>query len=292
MNAPRHPIINPLAGHSMTRRGFVATSITAGYTLAAGPVIAQTIVKTGSEGLVEGVVTIPTAGGFQMNCYRARPEKPGRYPVVLVVQEIFGVHEYIRDTCRRLAKLGYLAMAADLFQRQEPRMAELKDVQAAIAISQKVSDKQMMEDLDATVAYAEKSGEGMSDKLAITGFCFGGRVTWLYAAHNPKVKAAVAWYGRLVGPATEQQPKQPVDLASEMKAPVLGLYGAADEGIPVASVEQMKAAMAATGKKAEFVIYPNTPHGFHADYRPSYRPEAADDGWKRLQAWFKTNGVG
>ena len=289
MNAPHHPLLSHK--FALTRRGFVAASMTAGYTLAAGPIMAQTIVKTGTEGLVEGTIKVPTTGGFEMDCYRARPEKPGTYPIVLVVQEIFGVHEYIRDTCRRLAKLGYLAMAPDLFQRQEPKMLEIKDVQATIAVAQKVPDKQMLEDLDAVVAFAVKSGSGASDKLAITGFCFGGRVTWLYAAHNPNVKAAVAWYGRLVGPTNEIQPKNPIDLVSAMKAPVLGLYGAADDGIPVATVEQMKAAMTAAGKKAEFVVYPETPHGFHADYRPSYRRDAAEDGWKRLQAWFKANGV-
>lgn len=271
------------------RRGFMATSLITGFTVAAGPVMGQTAITTDASGLTAGEVDIPVAGGT-MKAYRAQPAGAGPFPTVLVVQEIFGVHEYIKDTCRRFAKAGYQAIASDLYARQAD-MSKVTDMQGAIAVAGKVPDAQVMADLDATAAWAAKNG-GNPSKLGITGFCWGGRITWLYAAHNPKVKAGVAWYGRLVGNASELTPKHPVDIAKDMKAPVLGLYGSADQGIPLDTVEQMKKALATAGKKAEFHVYEGAPHAFHADYRPSYRKEPAEDGFKRALAWFKANGVG
>ena len=271
-----------------TRREFVMTTLAAGFALAVQPVSAQTI-TTDAAGLAAGEIKIPVAGG-ELPGYRAMPDKGGPFPVVLVVQEIFGVHEHIRDICRRFAKLGYLAVAPELYARQGDvsKLAEIKDI---IPIVSKVPDAQVMSDLDAATAWAQKSGKGNTAKLGITGFCWGGRIVWLYAAHNPSLKAGVAWYGRLVGQPNELQPKNPIDLVAELKAPVLGLYGGDDQGIPLDTVERMRQALKAANNPSEIVVYPNTPHGFHADYRPSYRPEQAKDGWKRLQEWFKKYGA-
>ena len=272
-----------------TRREFVVTTLAAGFALAVQPVTAQSI-TTDANGLVAGEVKIPVAGG-QMPAYRAMPVKGGRFPVTLVVQEIFGVHEHIRDICRRFAKRGHFAVAPELYAR-EGDVSKMTDIQEIISrVVSKVSDAQVMSDLDAAVAWAEKSGKGDTSKLGITGFCWGGRIVWLYAAHQPKLKAGVAWYGRLVGKPTELQPKNPVDLAAQLNCPVLGLYGEADQGIPKETVEDMRAALKAAGSKSEIILYPDTPHGFHADYRPSYRPEQAKDGWKRLQEWFRKYGA-
>jgi carboxymethylenebutenolidase len=274
----------------LTRRQFVVTSLAAGFATAARPVAAQTIVTTDTEGLVAGEVKIPVAGG-ELPGYRAMPAAGKAFPVVLVVQEIFGVHEHIRDVCRRFAKLGHLAVAPELFARQGDvaKIAEVSDIVAKVV--SKVPDAQVMSDLDATVAWAAKTGSGNTDKLGITGFCWGGRIVWLYAAHSPTLKAGVAWYGRLVGPTTDLQPKNPIDVVPALKAPVLGLYGGADQGIPLETVEQMRAALKAAGKPSEIVVYPDAPHGFFADYRPSYRPEPAKDGWKRLLEWFRKHGA-
>jgi carboxymethylenebutenolidase len=271
-----------------TRREFVVTSLAAGFALAVQPVSAQTI-TTDAAGLVAGEIKIPVTGG-ELPGYRAVPDKGGPFPVVLVVQEVFGVHEHIRDICRRFAKLGYLAVAPELYARQGDvsKLAEIKDI---ISIVSKVPDAQVMSDLDAATAWAQKSGNGNTAKLGITGFCWGGRIVWLYAAHNPSLKAGVAWYGRLVGQPNELQPKNPIDLVAELKAPVLGLYGGDDPGIPLDTVERMRQALKAANNPSEIVVYPNTPHGFNADYRSSYRPEQAKDGWKRLQDWFKKYGA-
>jgi len=271
-----------------TRREFVVTTLAAGFALAVQPVSAQTV-TTDAAGLVAGEIKIPAAGG-ELPGYRAVPDKGGPFPVVLVVQEIFGVHEHIRDICRRFAKLGYLAVAPELYARQGDvsKLAEIKDI---IPIVAKVPDAQVMSDLDAATAWAQKSGNGNTAKLGITGFCWGGRIVWLYAAHNPSLKAGVAWYGQLVGQPNELKPKNPIDLVAELKAPVLGLYGGDDQGIPLDTVERMRQALKAANNPSEIVVYPNTPHGFHADYRPSYRPEQAKDGWKRLQDWFKKYGA-
>ncbi|HEX5106492.1 MAG TPA: dienelactone hydrolase family protein [Pirellulaceae bacterium] len=285
-----HPdAVSLLPKIDVTRRGFVVTSLASGFALAVRPVTAETI-TTSAEGLDAGEVKIPVKDG-EIPAYRALPAKGGPFPVVLVVQEIFGVHEHIKDICRRFAKLGYLAVAPELYARQGDVSKET-DIQKIIStVVSKVPDAQVLSDLDAAALWAKKTGQGDTSKLAITGFCWGGRIVWLYAAHNPDLKAGVAWYGRLTGMTNDLQPKYPLDLAGDLKAPVLGLYGGADTGIPTESVEKMQKALKDAGSKSEIVLYPDTPHGFHADYRPSYRPEAAADGWKRLQAWFKDHGV-
>ncbi|WP_242041089.1 dienelactone hydrolase family protein [Leptolyngbya sp. FACHB-261] len=260
-----------------------------GFALAVQPISSQTV-RTDERDLVAGEVRIPVSDG-EVPAYRAMPATGGPFPVVLVVQEIFGVHEHIKDVCRRFAKLGYLAVAPELFARQGD-VSRLSNAQEIVAkVVSKVPDAQVMSDLDATVAWAAASGKGNADKLGITGFCWGGRVVWLYAAHNPKLKAGVAWYGRLVGQANELQTQYPVDLAASIKAPVLGLYGGSDEGIPLNTVEQMRSALRTTNNPSQIIVYPDTPHGFHADYRPSYRRGPAQDGWRRLQAWFKQYGA-
>jgi carboxymethylenebutenolidase len=271
-----------------TRRGFVQTAVGSGFAAAVLPVTAQTI-TTDTAGLTTGAITIPV-GGFQMPAYRAQPAGKTNLPVVLVVSEIFGVHEHIADVARRFAKLGYLAIAPEFFVRQGDAKA-YTDVPKLIAeVVSKASDAQVMGDLDATVAWAKANG-GDTSRLGITGFCWGGRTVWMYAAHNPGVKAGVAWYGVLARGFAAGD-KSAIESAARIKAPVLGLYGAADGGIPVDTVDQMRAALKAGGNdKCEFVVYPDTPHAFHADYRPSYRKEAADDGWKRATAWFKAHGV-
>jgi carboxymethylenebutenolidase len=207
-----------------------------------------------------------------------------------VVQEIFGVHEHMRDVCRRLARAGYVAVAPELYARQGD-VSKLSDINAIRAVVNQVPDAQVMDDLNKTVAWAAEHSAADAERLAITGFCWGGRITWLYSAHNPDVKAGVAWYGRLVGEPSVMTPKHPIDVVAQLHAPVLGLYGSADQGIPNDTVEKMRAALKAAGKPGEIILYPDAPHAFHADYRPSYRKEPAEDGWKRLLAWFKQHGV-
>jgi carboxymethylenebutenolidase len=280
-------LISFLPKIDFTRRGFVVTSLATGFALAVQPVSAETI-TTDSKGLEAGEVKIPTADG-EMPAYRAMPAKGENFPVILVVQEIFGVHEHIKDICRRLAKLGYLAVAPELYARQGD-VSKLTEFPEILKIVNTVPDKQVMSDLDAAAAWAKKSSKGDTSKLGVTGFCWGGRITWLYAAHNKDVKAGVAWYGRLVGTADELHPKHPLDLVASLKAPVLGLYGGEDMGIPNDTVEKMQAALKEAKQPSELHLYPKTPHGFHADYRPSYRKTEAEDGWKRLQAWFKQHG--
>jgi carboxymethylenebutenolidase len=278
----------PKSPTQISRRAFVVGSLAAGFALAVMPVSAETI-TTDSNGLIVGEVKIPVEGG-EIPAYRAMPATGGPFPTILVVHEIFGVHEHIKDICRRLAKLGYFAVAPLLYSR-EGDVSGLSDVASILKVVTKVPDKQVASDLDATVAWAKSTGMADAAKLGITGFCWGGRQVWLYAAHNPALKAGVAWYGPLQLPPNDLRPKNPIDVVNQINAPVLGLYGGADEGIPVAQIEQMRAALKAAGKRSEIVIYPHTPHGFNADYRPSYRPQAAKDGWKRMQAWFKANGV-
>ncbi|MDR2298367.1 MAG: dienelactone hydrolase family protein [Comamonas sp.] len=262
-----------------------------GYASAAGTVMAQTAIHTPADGLQAGAVSIDV-NGFELPAYRAMPEGKRNLPVVLVISEIFGVHEYIADICRRLAQAGYMAVAPDLFVRQGDPRAYTEMAKLMGEVVSKVPDAQVMGDLDAAVRWAGANG-GDIGKLAITGFCWGGRITWLYAAHAP-VKAGVAWYGRLQGDKSDLQPLHPIDLVSRLKAPVLGLYGGQDSGIPLASVEAMKAALksgSAAAKASEFVIYPDAPHAFHADYRPSYREQAAVDGWHRMLDWLRLHGV-
>jgi carboxymethylenebutenolidase len=268
-----------------SRRGFMRTSVGSGFAAAVLPALAQTAIKTPATGLVAGEVMIPV-GDFKMPAYRAAPQGKANAPVVLLASEIFGVHEYIADVARRLAHAGYFAIAPELFVRQGDAQAYGEIAKLVSEVIAKVPDAQVMQDLDATVAWARVQGADAT-RLAITGFCWGGRITWLYAAHNPGVKAAVAWYGRLAGEGTTLAPRNPLDLVASIKAPVLGLYGGADGGIPNASVEQMRKALREAGNQdSEIVLYPDMPHAFHADYRPSYRKPAADDGWQRLLAWF------
>lgn len=270
------------------RRSFLVSSLAAGFTLAAGPVMAQTAIVTDTQGLTAGEIKVPTPDGA-MPAYRAQPAGVANPPVVLVVHEIFGVHEYIKDTCRRLAKIGYMAIAPELYARYgDP--SQLKNVQEAMALAAKASDAQLMADLDACVAWARANG-GNADRLGITGFCRGGRTAWLYAAHQPALKAAVAWYGQLDGAPNANTPRWPLDIAAELKAPVLGLYGGADQGIPLSDVDAMREAVAKAGGKSQLHVYPEAPHAFHADYRPSYRKEPAEDGWRRLREWFTAHGV-
>ncbi len=274
-----------------TRRTALKAALGVGYAAATLPIAAQTAVKTSSEGLTVGEISY-TVNGFKVPAYRAAPAGKTALPVVLVIQEIFGVHEYIADTCRRFAKAGYLAIAPELYARQgDPaQYGEIAKLQAEIV--SKVPDAQVMGDLDGALTWAAANG-GDVTKAGITGFCWGGRITWLYAATG-KVKAGVAWYGRLVGQASELTPRHPVDIAAGLRAPVLGLYGAKDQGIPLDTVDKMKAALAngsPAAKASQFVVYPEAGHAFHADYRPSYLQSAADDGWQRALAWFKANGV-
>ena len=270
-------------------RQSLVTKLSAGFAMAVLPVSAETI-TTDTEGLEAGDVSIPTAAG-RIPAYRAMPKSGKSFPVALVVQEIFGVHEHIKDICRRFAKLGYMAVAPELYARQGD-VSKLTDIQEIIAkVVSKVPDAQVMSDLDAATDWAAKSGKGDTRRLGITGFCWGGRITWLYAAHNPKLKAGVAWYGRLVGQASELQPKYPINIAGSLNAPVLGLYGGKDQGIPLDTVEQMRAALKVAGNPSEIVVYPDAGHAFNADYRPSYNKEAAEDGWKRLRQWFKKYGA-
>lgn len=274
------------------RRAFVRGAVGTGFAAAVLPVIAETTVKTDSQGLVAGEVMIPV-GDFKLPAYRAAPAGRANAPVVLVLSEIFGVHEYIADVARRFAKLGYFAIAPELFVRQGDAGSYGEIGKLIAEVVSQTPDEQVMKDLDASAAWARTQGAD-SGKLAVTGFCWGGRITWLYAAHNPQVKAGVAWYGRLVGQPTALQPKNPVDLAGSLRAPVLGLYGGQDSGIPLASVEQMKTALAggsAAAKASRFHVYADAPHAFHADYRPSYRKDAAQDGWRRCQDWLRSHGV-
>lgn len=274
-----------------TRRTALKAALGVGYAAAAAPLMAQTAIRTPADGLTVGEITYEV-NGFKVPAYRAAPAGRTGLPVVLVIHEIFGVHEYVADTARRFARAGYLAIAPELYARQgDPAMyGEIAKLQAEIV--SKTPDAQVMADLDGALKWAAANG-GDVGKAAITGFCWGGRITWLYAAHAP-VKAGVAWYGRLVGNATEQTPRHPVDIAANLKAPVLGLYGGADAGIPLDTVDKMKSALAAgtpAAKASQFVVYPDAPHAFHADYRPSFRQGPAEDGWKKALAWFRTHGA-
>jgi carboxymethylenebutenolidase len=271
------------------RRDFLKVALGSGFAAAALPVAAQTLIKTDTTGLTAATAHIDV-NGQQVPVYHARPAGKANPPVILVISEIFGLHEHIADVARRFAKLGYLAIAPDLFVRQgDPtKVANIADLMKEII--SKTPDAQVMGDLDACVAWAKQQG-GNVDKLGITGFCWGGRITWLYCAHNPNVKAGVAWYGRLVGDATPNSPKHPIDFAPTLKVPVLGLYGGKDTGITQESIEKMKAALAKGSSGSTFVVYPDSGHAFHADYRPSYVEKDAKDGFARALAWFKDHGV-
>jgi len=271
------------------RRDFLMRKLAVGFALAVHPIGAQTI-TTDVKGLTAGEVQIPMADGKIIPAYRARPNGSGRFPTVLVVQEIFGVHEHIKDVCRRLAKSGYMAVAPEMFARQGD-VSKIENVQEIVnTVVSKVPDTQVMSDLDSTVAWAAKNS-GSSDRLAITGFCWGGRIVWLYAAHNPKLIAGAAWYGRLEGEKNAMTPKNPIDYAAVLKAPVIGFYGGKDTGISQESIERMRGVLKVLRDDSEINVYPDAQHGFNADYRPSYNKEAAQDAWKKMLEWFKKAGV-
>jgi carboxymethylenebutenolidase len=289
---PNEEFDSLLPGRDFTRRDFVRTGIGSGFAAAVLPVSAQTVVQTDSDGLTAGEVTVPV-GNFKMPAYRAAPAGKTGLPVLLVVSEIFGVHQHIADVARRFAKQGYMAIAPELFERQGDAGSYGELAKLMEEVVSKTPDAQVMGDLDATVAWA-KAQSGDTRRLGITGFCWGGRVTWMYAAHNPALRAGVAWYGRLAGATNPVTPTHPIDVVGKLGAPVLGLYGGQDPGIPLDTVDRMMVALtegSADARRSEFHIYADAPHGFHADYRPSYRKEAAEDGWRRCLAWFKANGV-
>jgi len=283
-----------LIGHSdveegINRRNFIQTAVGVGFAAAALPVFAQSMIKTDTSGLSAGVVSLDIQGQ-KVPLYYAQPEGKSNLPVILVISEIFGVHEHIADVARRFAKLGYLALAPELFIRQGDASKYASIAELMKEVISKVPDAQVMSDLDAVVAWAGKNG-GDLQRLGITGFCWGGRITWMYSAHNPAVKAGVAWYGRLSGDASALTPKHPMDIAASLKTPVLGLYGAKDTGISVESVKKMEAALAQGHSHSAFKVYDNSGHAFHADYRASYVEADAKDGWSRCVAWMKANGV-
>ena len=278
----------------LDRREFLVTSIIAGFALAVQPIQAQTQIKTDEKGLIAGEVKIPVTGGT-IPAYRAMPDKKGKhFPVVLVIHEIFGVHEYIQDVCRRFAKLGYLAIAPALYARQGDVSTITTPKELNRDIFSKIPDTQAMSDLDSTVEFAKKNS-GNTKKLSITGFCWGGRIVWLYAAHNSDVDAGAAWYGRIANapnaPKNDVQPTMPIDIAKNLKVPVIGFYGGMDTGIPQDTVQRMQDDLKKGKSKSEIIVYPNAGHGFHADYRPSYNKEAATDAWTKLLAWFDKNGA-
>jgi carboxymethylenebutenolidase len=281
-------IANVFSRVELNRRHMMVGSLAAGFAFAVQPVTAAAI-TTDSDGLAAGEVKIPV-GDETIPGYRAMPGKGGPFPVVLVVQEIFGVHEYIKDLCRRFAKQGYFAIAPELYARQGD-VSKLKSIDEIRPVVAKVPDEQVLSDLDAAVEFAKQSGKGDVAKLAITGFCWGGRIVWLYAAHSKQLKAGAAWYGRLVGEPAELTPKHPVNIAADINAPVLGLYAGKDQGIPLETVEQMRTALKQAKVDAQIVVYPEAQHGFHADYRPMYNEAAANDGWQKMLAWFKKYGA-
>lgn len=279
-----------------SRRTALKVALGVGYAATAMPIMAQTAIKTSSDGLTTGEA-IYNIEGFSVPIFYAAPVGTKNLPVILVIQEIFGVHEYIADTCRRFAKAGYLAIAPELYARQGDPSQYGEMAKLIAEVVSKVPDAQVMADLDGAVKWAGENG-GNLKKVGITGFCWGGRITWLYCAQSKNVKAGVAWYGRLVGTASALTPKYPLDLAADIRAPVLGLYGGQDGGIPLSTINQMKDALADAGAKgnaaakaSEFVVYKDAPHAFHADYRPSFRKEPAEDGFKRALDWFKAHGV-
>jgi len=271
------------------RREFLVSKLAVGFALAVHPIGAQTI-TTDIKGLTAGEVQIPMADGKMIPAYRARPAGGGRFPIILVVQEIFGVHEHIKDLCRRLAKSGYLAVAPEMFARQGD-VSKIENIQEIVnTVVSKVPDSQVMSDLDSTAAWAGKNG-GSAERLAITGFCWGGRIVWMYATHNPKLMAGAAWYGRLEGDKNAMTPKNPIDYVGGLKAPVIGFYGGKDTGISAESIERMRASLKVIDDPSQIIVYPQAEHGFNADYRPSYKKDDAEDAWKKMLAWFKMAGV-
>ena len=273
-----------------SRRGFIASSLAGGFALAAGPVMAQSVITTPADGLDVADVKIPVADG-SLPAYVAAPKKPGKYPVLIVIAEIWGLHEHIRDVTRRAAKAGYYAIAPEPYFRQGD-LTKMTNIQDVVKAANSLADSVMLRDLDALVEWVDGQKKANGKRIGITGFCRGGRTVWMFTAHSKRIKAGVAWYGGL-STVPETQPKSPIDVAGQLNAPVLGLYGGADQGIPLEMVERLRAALFAFGKEKESIIhvYDGMPHAFHADYRPSYRKEAAQDGWKRMLAWLKKHGV-
>lgn len=273
----------------LSRRQFLAgVGVTgaslAGFAIAANPVAGQ-VITTSTEGLrvADGKVAV---GGFQVPIYEARPAAPGKYPIVIVLPEAFGMHEHIKDIVRRFAKEGFFAITFEPYAREGGTM-QLPDIQSVLKVVNSVPDAQYLGDMDGILAYAKQQPSANPGRIGVTGFCRGGLYIYLYAAHNPEVKAAVAWYGPIKPAKTPGiRTVGPLDVASKINAPFLGLYGEADQGIPVSDVKEMESALKAAGKTAEFVLYPGTPHAFNADYRESYRPAAAKDAWSRCVAWF------
>jgi carboxymethylenebutenolidase len=285
------------AENGLSRRAALGVPVALGSTfaLAVQPVQAQTMIVTPTDGLTAGAVKVKTKDGKDMDAYRAMPASGQDFGTILVVQEIFGVHAHIADMCRRFAKAGYYAIAPELYFRQGDAKTYTEIPKLIAEVVSKVPDAQVMGDFDSAVAFAKSEGKADTAKLGITGFCWGGRIVWMYDAHNPAVKAGVAWYGPLVRPGTELSPKNPIDIVKDLHGPVLGLYGGADTGISQESVDKMRDALkagSAAAQKSRIDVYPDTPHAFNADYRPSYRKEPAEDGWKKALAWFKANGVG
>ena len=272
----------------LSRRGFVVTSIGAGFAAAAGPIAAQTVIKTDSAGLDAKEIKIATKDG-EIPGYAAMPATGSNFPTILVVQEVFGVHEHIQDICRRLAKSGYLAVAPELYARQgDPRKYTMQEIPKLISeVVSKVMPDQVNGDLDASAEWAAKN-KGDANKLGITGFCWGGSAVWMYGAHQPKLKAGVSWYGAFM---RQGWPKQPMDVLKDVKAPILGLYGGKDQGIPKDQVEMAEAELKKVNSKSQIIVYPEAGHGFNADFRGSYREADAKDGWAKMLAWFKANGV-
>lgn len=290
MNTPDFDSLVPPGG--LNRRHFHRTALGAGIAAAAGPVMAQTAIKTPTDGLSAGEVFVEV-DGFKVPVYRAMPASVRNAPVVLVISEIFGVHEHIADITHRLAHAGYFALAPELFARAGDPQAYGEIGKLIAEIVMKTPDAQVMRDLDVCLQWARREGAD-TGRAAVTGFCWGGRITWMYAAHQPQIRAGAAWYGRLEGANPASWPSHPIDRVGQLHAPVLGLYGGKDEGIPLASVDRMKAALAqgsAAARASQFVVYPDAPHAFHADYRPSYRKPAAEDAWQQMMNWFKRHGV-
>ncbi len=272
------------------RREFVVKTLAVGFALAVQPICAQTAITTDAKDLTAGEVKIPVNGGV-MPGYRACPAKGHGFPIALVVQEIFGVHEHIKDLCRRLAHAGYCAVAPELYSRQGD-VSKMTDVNEIVTkVVSKVPDAEVMSDLDATANWAAKAAHGDAARIVITGFCWGGRIVWLYAAHNSKLRAGAAWYGRLEGDKNEMTPKNPIDMVGSLRAPIIGFYGGKDTGIPDQSIEKMRGALTVVGDPSQINVYPEAQHGFNADYRPSYDKDAAQDAWKKMLAWFKKYGA-
>lgn len=274
-----------------SRRDFLVSSAAAGIALSVQPVVAQTMIVTPADTLDTATVMVKAKDGTDLPVYHAAPKPPGPYATVLVIPEIWGAHEHIKDVARRLAQAGYFAIVLEPYVRIG-NLTQLTEIRDVLAAANKLTDDQCFADLDTVVDWAGRQPKADTARLGITGFCRGGRTTWMYTAHNPKIKAGVAWYGGL-NPNPPAQPLTPADIAPKLHAPVLGLYGGADQGIPQPAVDRLQAALKASdkGKASQIHVYPDMPHAFHADYRPSYRKEAAQDGWKRMLAWFATHGV-